>query len=204
MYASDVLTVMGVVRHGTACLVGESLGGMVSIRVATIAGSRVAGVVLNDIGPDLDPAGVARIFSYAGKLPPVVTWDDAVAQCRLMSEAAAPGLSDEQWLEIARQRFRQDHDGTVVIDYDAGIATASVPVQSAADRWDDFASLRDTPTLSIRGATSDVLARETVAEMRARKPDLQVAEIAGRGHCPIPHEPECLAAITQFVASLPG
>ena len=159
VYASDVLTVMDAFGIARACLVGESLGGIVSMRVATIAGARVAGVVLNDIGPDLDPAGVARIFSYAGKLPPVVTWDDAVAQCRLMSEGAAPGLSDEQWLEIARQRFREDDDGTVVIDYDAGIATASVPLQSAADRWDDFASLRDIPTLSIRGATSDVLAR---------------------------------------------
>jgi pimeloyl-ACP methyl ester carboxylesterase len=176
----------------------------VATRVAAVAGARVAGVVLSDIGPDLDPAGVARIFSYAGKLPPVVTWDDAVAQCRLMSEGAAPGLTDEQWREIARQRFREDDDGTVVIDYDAGIATASVPMQSAADRWDDFGTLHDVPTLSIRGATSDVLAPATVAEMRARKPDLQTVEIAGRGHCPIPHEPECLAAITKFVASLPN
>ena len=174
------------------------------MRVAKIAREWVAGVVLNDIGPDLDPAGVARIFSYAGKLPPVVTWDDAVAQSRLVGEIAAPGLSDEQWLEVARQRYREADDGSVVIDYDANIATASVPLQSAADRWDDFGSLSDIPTLVIRGETSDVLARATVDEMRARKPDLQSVEITGRGHCPIAHEPECLAAITEFVASLRG
>jgi pimeloyl-ACP methyl ester carboxylesterase len=174
------------------------------MRVAAIARERVAGLVMSDIGPDLDPAGVARIFSYAGRLPPVVTWDEAVAQCRLMSELAAPGLTDEQWLEIARQRFREDDGGTVVVDYDATIVNAIVPPQTAADRWDDFEALADIPTLSIRGATSDVLAPATVEEMRARKPDLQTVEIAGRGHCPIPHEPECLAAITQFVKSLPG
>jgi len=204
VYVSDVLTVLDELGIARACLFGESLGGIVSMRVATIARGRVAGVVLSDIGPDLDPAGVARIFSYAGKLPPVVTWDDAIAQCRLMSETAAPDLSDEQWLEVARQRFQEDDDGSVVLDYDANIATASVPMQSAADRWDDFGSLRDIPTLVIRGETSDVLARATVDEMRARKPDLRSVEITGRGHCPIANEPECLAAITEFVASLPG
>jgi pimeloyl-ACP methyl ester carboxylesterase len=203
VYASDVLSVVDAFGLSRVCLFGESLGGIVSMRIAAIAPERVAGVVLSDIGPDLDPAGVARIFSYAGKLPPVVTWDDAVAQCRMMSEGAAPGLTDERWLEIARQRFREDGDGTVVVDYDPGIATASVPMQSAADRWDDFGSLRDIPTLVVRGETSDVLAGATVDEMRARKPDLQSVEIGGRGHCPIPHEPECVAAVTWFVTSLP-
>ena len=174
------------------------------MRIAAIAPERVAGVVLSDIGPDLDPAGVARIFSYAGKLPPVVTWEDAVAQCRMMSELAAPGLTEAQWLEVARQRFREEGDGTVVVDYDPGIATASVPMQTAADRWDDFGSLLDIPTLVVRGETSDVLARATVDEMRGRKPDLQSVEICRRGHCPIPHEPECLAAVRWFVTSLPG
>jgi pimeloyl-ACP methyl ester carboxylesterase len=204
VYASDVLAVLDDFGIARACLYGASLGGMVSMRVATIAPARVAGVVLSDIGPDLDPAGVARIFSYAGKFPPVVTWDDAVAQCRLMSELAAPGLSNEQWLEIARQRFREGDDGRVVVDYDPKIAGAPVPPQTAADRWSDFEALRHIPTLVIRGETSDVLARDTVAAMQARKPDLQTVEISGRGHCPIPHEPECLAAITRFVASLPG
>ena len=203
VYASDVLAVLDAFGLSRVSLFGESLGGIVSMRVAAIAPERVAGVVLSDIGPDLDPAGVARIFSYAGKLPPVVTWDDAVAQCRMMSELAAPGLTDEQWLGVARQRFREEADGTVVVDYDPGIATASVPMQSAADRWADFGSLRDVPTLVVRGETSDVLARATVDEMRARKPDLQSVEITGRGHCPIPHEPECVAAITWFVTSLP-
>ena len=92
VYASDVLTVLDELGIARACCFGESLGGIVSMRVAKIARERVAGVVLNDIGPDLDPAGVARIFSYAGKLPPVITWDDAVAQSRLVGEIAAPGL----------------------------------------------------------------------------------------------------------------
>ena len=186
VYASDVLAVLDAFGLSRVCLFGESLGGIVSMRIAAIAPERVAGVVLSDIGPDLDPAGVARIFSYAGKLPPVVTWEDAVAQCRMMSELAAPGLTEAQWLEVARQRFREEGDGTVVVDYDPGIATASVPMQTAADRWDDFGSLLDIPTLVVRGETSDVLARATVDEMRGRKPDLQSVEICRTRALPDP------------------
>lgn len=205
VYASDVLAVLDDLGIEKACFFGESLGGIVSMRIAALAPARVAGLVMSDIGPDLDPAGVARIFSYAGKLPPVTNWDDAVAQSKLVGEMAAPDLTDDAWLEIARQRYREEADGSVVIDYDPKIAGgASVPLQTADDRWDDFDALRDIRVLVIRGETSDVLARDTVEQMRARKPDLQSAEIPGRGHCPIAHEPECLAAITGFVEALPG
>ena len=205
VYASDVLTVLDALGIMRACLFGESLGGIVSMRIAALARARLAGVVMSDIGPDLDPAGVARIFSYAGKLPPVTSWDEAVAQSKFVGEGAAPGLSDDMWMEIARQRYREDVDGRIVIDHDPKIVGgAGVPAQTAADRWNDLDALRDIPTLVIRGATSDVLARATVDEMRSRKPDLQSVEIEGRGHCPIAHEPDCLAAISAFVASLPG
>ena len=81
----------------------------------SLAGARVDRVMF--WVPQAGSVGLGvSIFSYAGKLPPVVTWEDAVAQCRMMSELAAPGLTHAQWLEVARQRFREEGDGTVVVD----------------------------------------------------------------------------------------
>ena len=123
-----------------------------------------------------------------------------------MSELAAPRPDRRRsGCEIARQRFREEADGTVVDRLRPGDRDR-VGADADARRIGGTTSgrLRDIPTLVVRGETSDVLARATVDEMRARKPDLQSVEIAGRGHCPIPHEPECLAAITWFVTSLPG
>jgi pimeloyl-ACP methyl ester carboxylesterase len=202
VYASDVLSVMDELDVTRACLYGESLGGIVSLRIDALTPDRVAGVILSDIGPDLAPEGVARIFSYAGKLPPVTSWPAAVDQAKFVSEAAAPGLSDDEWLAIAHRRYREHADGTIALDHDPGIVTASVPVQTPQDRWRDFDALGTTPTLVIRGALSDVLAPATVAEMRERHRDLAVLEVSDRGHCPLPHESECLTAIANFSRAL--
>jgi pimeloyl-ACP methyl ester carboxylesterase len=202
VYASDVLTVMDELEVARACLFGESLGGIVSLRIHALAADRVAGVILSDIGPDLAPEGVARIFSYAGKLPPVTSWPAAVDQAKFVSEAAAPGLSEDEWLAITHRRYRAHNDGTIAPDHDPGIVTATVPVQTAEDRWRDFDALDDTPTLVIRGALSDVLASATVTQMQQRHPGLAVLEVPDRGHCPLPHEPACLAAIAGFVCAL--
>jgi pimeloyl-ACP methyl ester carboxylesterase len=202
VYVSDVLTVMDDLALTRVCFLGESLGGIVSMRIGALAPDRVAGVVLSDIGPDLAPEGVARIFSYAGKLPPVPSWPAAVEQAKFVSEAAAPGLSEDEWLAIARRRYRERDDRTIALDHDPGIVTANVPIQTPADRWRDFDCLHDIPTLVLRGALSDVLGPATVAEMQRRHPGLQAVEVPDRGHCPLPHEPACSSAIAAFLHQL--
>ena len=118
IYAHDVGRILDDFGVEKASLIGTSLGGLTAIWLGAAHPDRVAAIVLNDIGPEIQPEGAARIAAYAGRLAPVRSWDDAVVQTRLVSEDAAPGLSDDDWLAVARQRYREEPDGTVVLDHD--------------------------------------------------------------------------------------
>ena len=204
VYASDMVAVLDELAIAKACLIGTSLGGSVSMLVAELFVDRVAGIVLNDVGPELPTAGFARIQSYAGKLPPVATWDEAVAQLRRHAEAAAPGQSDGEWEARARQQYRELEPGVIRPDHDPRIVAGldAVDPTRIPDTWDRFDALLDVPMLVIRGALSDLFASSTVEEMRRRKPDLRTLEVENRGHPATLDEPECREAITGFLATL--
>ncbi len=199
VYVEDLFSIVDALSVGPAIVIGTSLGGMVAMRMGAAAPARVAGLVLNDIGPDVAPEGAARIASYAGHQPAVGTWEEAVAQTRLVSETALPGLSDEAWRAEAAQRYRQAPDGRVVPDYDPGI-TAGPP--SSDDPWWVFHALSSIPLLVVRGALSDVLAPETVTLMAAMHPTMEALEVPGRGHVPLLHEPLAEDAVRRFLSAL--
>jgi pimeloyl-ACP methyl ester carboxylesterase len=197
---SGLLRALGVKR---AAIVGTSLGGLLAMIMASVAPAAVAGVVLNDIGPEVDPAGVARIRGYAGQLPPVRNWDEAAAQLRQVFGSAWPDLPAARWAELARRSYREDPSGTPVLDCDPGVGAAmrAAPAEPA-DLWPVYAALKAVPTLAIRGALSDILSVATFERMQREKPDLERLTVAGRGHVPLLDEPECLAAIDAFLARL--
>jgi pimeloyl-ACP methyl ester carboxylesterase len=201
VYVSDMLAVLDALGIDRSFLVGTSLGGAVSMAMAAARPDRVAGIVLNDVGPELDGRGFARIQSYAGKLPAVSTWDDAVAQARKVNEAALPGLSDDDWLAVARQQYREMPDGTVRADHDPKVAAGmdGIDPDQLPDSWAVFDRLAGVPILVIRGGLSDLLSEGTVQEMARRRPDLRVLVVANRGHCPTLNEPECRRAIGELL-----
>ena len=163
---------------------------------------RLAGVVLNDVGCEVAEEGLARIAGYVGKLPPVSSWDEAAAQAREVNGVAAPDLDDADWLAFARRIYREDEQGIPRLDMDANIGRALAEVGGTlADPWELFDDMR-MPVLEIRGALSDILTPDILDEMKARKPELEVIEVANRGHAPLLDEPEALAAIDAFLDSL--
>lgn len=198
-YADDVVAVLDAFGLERVVIVGTSLGGLTAMWLGAARPERLAGIVLNDIGPELQPEGAARVASYAGKLGPIRTWDEAVAQCRSVSEEALPGVSDDEWLTIARQRYREEPDGTVVIDHDPGI-TLGPP--STEDPWSIFERLAGIPILLLRGAITDLLAPSTVETMEALHPGLVAVEVPDRGHAPTLEEPAARKAITDFLATI--
>jgi len=162
---------------------------------------RIVGLILNDAGPEIDPAGVRRIQGYAGKLPPVATWEEAAAQAKSVYGFALPGLSDAEWLEYARRGYRENAAGEPIPDVDPKIAQAlQQPAGTPPDLWPLYAVLRNTPMLVIRGALSDILSAATLERMVREKPDVHQLTVAGRGHAPLLDEPECVAAIDTFLA----
>lgn len=204
VYAQDVLTVTTAMNAPRMFVAGTSLGGMVAMILAALQPARLAGIVLNDIGPQVEASGLQRIDSYVGKLPPVRSWAEAAAQARQVHAIAMPDFTDADWLYFAQCTHRDDGAGHPLPDMDKHIGDAmrAAPAASAVDLWPLFALLTPIPTLVIRGALSDILSAETVARMQTVKPDLRTLVVANRGHAPTLDETPCRRAIRELLASV--
>lgn len=202
-YVEDMFELLDEAGVQRAALIGTSLGGLVAMLMAAAQRERVAGIVFNDIGPEVGAAGLARIKEYIGRLPPVANWEEAVAQARTVYGFAWPGLDDAAWSRLVRRGYREDESGVPVLDLDPGIGEA-VRAQgaTAGDAWPLFGSLAALPMLVIHGASSDILTDDIVTRMRATAPGLAYACVPNRGHVPLMDEPEALTAIETFLKDL--
>jgi pimeloyl-ACP methyl ester carboxylesterase len=201
IYVQDLVALMDTVGASQVTVIGTSLGGLLAMMLGVGHRSRIAGIVLNDIGPEADPAGIERIKGYAGRLPPPNDWSEAIAQTRSMFGDAWPNLSAERWSTIVRRGYRKDASGAIRVDADPMIGEMLRAAPAAtATLWPFWSVLRGMPMLAIRGERSDILSAATFARMKAENPDLRQLEVALRGHVPLLDEPECLAAIDAFLA----
>ena len=203
IYVADMLALLDHLDIPRAVFVGTSMGGLMTMIAATTAPQRMAGAVLNDIGPEIDPSGLARIRGYVGGGAPAASWAEAAAACQAINGSAFPSETDQTfWERFARRIFREETPGRIVLDYDPAIARSIAPDGEAppdASLWPVFAALQDIPTLVIRGEISDILAADTVAEMVRRKPDLATAVVPGVGHAPFMTEPAAWDALRPFL-----
>jgi pimeloyl-ACP methyl ester carboxylesterase len=202
-YLADLQRLMQVLDLERVAIVGTSLGGLLGMMLGATVPERVAGLVLNDVGPEIDPKGIDRIKSYTGLLPPVRTWDEALNQLRTVYGSAWPGLSDAMWSALVRRSYRADASGVPVLDCDPRVGDALRAAPPAPGTlWPVFARLGDIPMLVIRGAHSDILSAGTLERMQREKPDLERVTVGNRGHVPLLDEPEALTAIDRFLARL--
>ncbi len=203
-YVQDMFTLADQLDIPELILVGTSMGGLMSMLMAAMQPQRIRKMIINDIGPEVDPRGLARIKSYVGKSAPVHSWEDAVAQCRSINEIAFPDFSDEQWLDFTQGVYREEN-GALVLAYDPAIAQPMEGEASGAlppDMWAVFERCTSIPMLVVRGASSDILSPDCVKAMSAGHSGLRVVEIPHRGHAPTLTEPASLAAIDTFLADL--
>lgn len=201
-YVQDIWSLLGSLVLQRVLVIGTSLGALMGMLMAATQPARIAGLILNDAGPELNPEGIRRIQSYAGKLPPVHSWAEAAAQTKSVYSIALPDLSDTQWLDYARRGYRENESGVPMPDVDPQIAQAlrSAAASGASDLWPVFRQIRATPVLVIRGALSDLLSAAIVERMALEHPGLERLTVPNRGHAPLLTEPECVAAIDGFVA----
>lgn len=206
IYAQDVAALMDKLEIPQAVFIGTSMGGIITMVLAALAPARITAAVLNDVGLKLSPEGIARIGSYVGRTRPVANWGEAAEAVRAIAGQAYPGRLDdgEFWDAFARRTFRQREDGLLETDYDPHIALAFAAPGDAPppDMTPLFQALAAKPVLSVRGAISDLLSAETVAEMRALKPDLEAVEVENVGHAPMLDEPEAWEAVLGFLAKV--
>lgn len=206
IYADDVTALLATIRVKKAVFVGTSLGGLVTMTLAARRPHLIGGAVLNDVGPRIAKAGLARIRSYAGKSAPVETWADAVAYTKRINGLAFPDYPDAAWDQVARRLF-VDVDGKPVPDYDPRVLRAANPLVAwlaPALLWAAFKRLMRTgPVLLVHGEISDIIDAEGVRLMKRQAPGLQVAAVPRVGHAPWLNEPAAQAALAKFFAAAP-
>lgn len=203
-YINDTWTLLDSLGIERVIIIGTSLGGLCAMGMAAMQGRRLAAVVINDIGPEINPAGIERIQSYVGNQEAPRTWEEAIEQTRTNYGDFLPGLSDDDWDSMVWKAYRKGEDGVPIVDYDPNVGRALAEVGAqAGDPWTFFDALGPVRTTLLWGELSDILTKDIVDKMAARKPDLDVVRVDNRGHAPLLDEPECLAAIDAVLAEVP-
>jgi pimeloyl-ACP methyl ester carboxylesterase len=198
---ADVLAVLTACGVPQAAFVGTSRGGLLIMALAARCPTVLAGVVLNDIGPVVEPKGLMRIKTYVGKLPQPSSFEDGAEILRRVFSAQFTKLSDADWLSFARRTWREQ-DGRLVSAYDPALSRALAgidPEHPLPPLWPQFDALAGVPLMVIRGANSDILSAATVAAMRSRRSDAVFMEVSDQGHAPLLGEPATIAGIAAFV-----
>ncbi len=200
-YLADVEALIAELGLERFILFGTSLGGLITMLLATRHKDRIAGALINDIGPVVDTRGLERIRGYVGRSHNWQTWLHAA---RFFAEAQHdiyPNWKIDQWLSFAKRLCRLNQSGRIVLDYDMRIAEPFKQPggDTGFDLWPAFNALAGIPTLAVHGEISDLLSAETVEAMKAANPDLESVTVPGVGHAPTLDEPEAIEAIEHFL-----
>lgn len=198
-YARDMLMLLAQLRLESVRWLGTSLGGLVGMVLASMPGTPIARLVLNDVGPVLTVAALQRIAGYVGKWPPLAGMEAAEQFVRSVSAPFGPH-SDAEWRFLTEHVVRKNTDGSLRMHYDPAIAVpfnAELPTRDV-EMWKFYDAIR-CPTLVLRGEQSDLLSRETVAQMTARGPRARAIEIPGVGHAPTLIHADQIAIVRDFL-----
>ena len=205
-YVQDVVLLLDELGIDRFAAIGTSLGGLVAMLMAASLPGRLVGVVLNDVGPELEHAGLERIRDYIGAGGSQPTWMHAARAFAELNAAIYPDYGIHDWLRLTKRTHRLTPEGRIVTDYDKQIAA---PLRLATDEqgidlWPAYRALGDAPVLILRGALSDILAQAAATKMAKDLPNARLVEVPGVGHAPTMDEAGARAAIDAWVSELPA
>ena len=202
VYVDDVLHLVALCGVHHAVVVGTSLRGLLAMALAAASPTMLAGVVLNDIGPEIGSSGLQAIIAYIRSDRPQPNLQRAERELRDLQ----PRLrfqTDETWSKIVRNSYRKCDDGMFRFDWDVAIVEPLLRGQEAVhDMWPLFRALCRVPTLALRAEYSDILTPECFERMATVMPGLRRTNVSGTGHAPSLDEPECVDAIEAFLADV--
>ena len=205
VYAQDMFALMDDLGIESAGLIGTSMGGLVAMAMAAIAAEggfrqRLGPVIMNDVGPHLEPDALERIGSYVGKAGSFADWAEAAAACRAINGPVFPDFTDADWMDFARRTCRETESG-VAYDYDPAIAVPFEVEGENVDLWPLWQAMDGLPVLLVRGAASDLISAATVEEMgRRHEGPFASVQVPDRGHTPLLNEPVARTAIQDFLS----
>jgi pimeloyl-ACP methyl ester carboxylesterase len=201
-YVADMVTLLARLDAQQVDWVGTSMGGLIGLGMASLRGSPLRRLVLNDVGPSIEYASLQRISTYLGAPAQWASLEEAADALWAISQGFGPH-SREQWLTLTRPQVKP-HGAGFKPHYDPAIAlsfkTITEELARAAEAmlWQAYDQLR-LPTLLIRGADSDLLSHATAQAMTQRGPRAQLVEFAGVGHAPMLIQPEQVRAVVEFL-----
>lgn len=200
-YLRDVGQLMDEAGLERTIIIGTSLGGLIGLMLDVTQKQRIAGLILNDVGPDMEQAGLDRIRAQFGRGGGWPSWYMAARDLARRQGDIYPDWALEDWLAHAKRLCRVSPEGRIDWDFDPEI---SAPFRlphgdQALDLWLALDSFRDRPVLSIRGELSDILSAATQARMAARLPKLEKVTVPRVGHAPTLEEPVAIAALEAFL-----
>lgn len=185
--ATDVVTGLHALDIDQAAFIGTSRGGLIIHALAAMRPALIKAVVLNDIGPVIEPAGLAQIRAYLVSAPRPKDFDDAGAIQKTVHGEAFPALSEADWQRFVRAIYR-DEAGRPVADFDPALVNTLPAMnldQPLPDLWPQFKALSQIPMLAIRGANSRLLSARTLNAMAKRHPKFESITVEGQGHAPL-------------------
>tara|TARA_B110000908_G_scaffold171996_1_gene236987 strand:+ start:2123 stop:2941 length:819 start_codon:yes stop_codon:yes gene_type:complete len=196
----DVIELLDHLSIEAVAIIGTSRGGLNAMGLAAAAPTRLLGVALNDIGPELNPQGLNGIMTFLGRRPATKTHEDA-AQALEKVMVGFANVPQSRWLEEAHKHFVNDGGG-LNITYDPKLRDAVEAGGDIPDLWPFFDALAGKPLCCIRGAGSDLLSAETLAAMQTRRPDMIATTVPDRGHIPFLDEPEAVRTLKTWLGQM--
>lgn len=178
------LTAIGI-EHGA--FIGTSRGGIIIHVLAAMRPAALKAVVLNDIGPVVEGAGLAQIKAYLDRAPKPTTFAEAVAISKATQGDTFSALTDADWERMARAYYREEN-GRLVADFDPALLNTMQAVDLSKPLpvlWPQFQGLTAIPMLAIRGENSKLMSNETLEEMAKRHPRCETITVPGQGHAPL-------------------
>lgn len=205
-YLNDVEALIAELGLSRFIAFGTSLGGLVTMLLAATNSERIAGALINDIGPVIATSGLERIRGYVGRSQSWPTWLHAARYFSEMLSDVYPRWKLDQWLVFAKRVCRLTAAGRITFDYDMRIAEPfrQPGGDTGFDLWPVFNSLNGIPSLVVHGEISDLLGAETVEAMKSANPALESITVPAVGHAPTLDEPEAVEAINRLLARIPA
>jgi pimeloyl-ACP methyl ester carboxylesterase len=202
-YIEDIRHILAALSIHRVIAIGISMGGLLSIGMATALPTVLAALVVDDVGPEIGRAGSGRILKYIASDRPQPDWTSAVNEMRKL----LPTLSlrtDEEWLDFTRATFVEGSDGRLHFDWDTNIAKPlrAEMADETGNLWNLWRAVGKRPALVIRGGLSDILSEETLLRMQVEKPDLVHFTLPGVGHAPTMNEPPVREVLDEFLRPL--
>ena len=200
-YVADLLKLLDQEGIADAVFFGTSLGGLCTMLLASTDADRIAGAMLNDIGPEIDQTGIDRIGGFVGKETTFATWDDARHALASRSKEIYPEWNENDWDRFTRRICHQTPGG-IRFQYDMRIADSfgAAANSPGAKRWPLYRALAGRPVTILRGELSDLLSRDVAEQMAdALAGDAELVEVPGVGHTPTLEEPESTAAMDRLL-----